>query len=125
MNSFNIEQTIDPLEAFVGVKHSRLIAATGLIPYFVQDVAMSVPTEAQEAYDMLGECYGFPMNNMLASGEGEVSDEGVYSFPGDKNMSPMVKWTINGEKDTIEILMYQYAFVVVRDKATTLMTRMD
>ena len=126
MNTYSIETTTDPLGDFKGIPAGRLMAATGLIPHFVNDVAMSVPVDAQEAYDMMGECYGFPMSNMLGEGHsGSLSEEGVYSYPGDPDMSPMVKWVINGEKDTIEILMYQYAFVVVRDKATTLMTRMD
>ena len=117
--------TTDPLQQFKGVPQGRLIAATGLIPFFVQDVAMSVPVDATEAFDMMVECYGFPAEDMLPKGKGEVSDRGVYSYPEDPDLHPMVSWKFEGEKDTIEVLMFQHAFVVVRDKARTHMTRMD
>jgi hypothetical protein len=117
--------TTDPLKSFKGVPRGRLLAATGLIPHFVQDVAMSVPLDATEAFDMMLECYGFGGKDTLPTSAGEVTKEGVYKHPEDTDLYPMVSWVFAGEKDTIEVLMYQHELVVVRDKARTHMTRMD
>jgi hypothetical protein len=117
--------TTDPLQQFKGVPQGRLIAATGLIPFFVQDVAMSVPLDATEAFDMMLECYGYGGKDTLPTSAGEVQKDGTYTHPEDTDLAPMVSWKFEGEKDTIEVLMYQHELVVVRDKARTHMTRMD
>ncbi len=121
----SLEVTVDPNGAFKGIRPSKLLESIGLIPYFVQDTAMCTPESAEEAYKIMGECYGFPMSPL----EGTLSDKGTYSYPGDPDLEPLVKFTMldtKGNKGgTIEILVFQYAFVAVRDTESTLMTRMD
>ncbi len=119
----NVTANTDPLGQFKGIKPNKLIEATGLIPHFIQDVALSDPMDAQEAFELMIECYGFGGEDTLAGGKGEVTEEGVYRYPEDPDLYPLVSFTIT-EQD-IEILVYQYGFVVVRDEDNTLMVRMD
>ncbi len=115
----------DPLGAFSGIKGTKLQEACGLIPYFIQEAALSDPLDATEAFDMLLESYGYGGSDMLPEGAGEVLEDGTFVYPEDPDLAPMVSFVIQGEKDTIEILVFQYGYVVVRDKANTHMTRMD
>jgi hypothetical protein len=120
MNKVKVE--IDPTGDFKGIKPSRLLEATGLLPMFAADVAMSTPESVQEAFDMLMECYGFGMGQD-GSGWGTVDDKGMYvSEHDDPDMAPMVKF---GLTDEIDFLVYQYAICAVTDGTTTLMMRMD
>jgi len=114
---------VDPSGTFEGIKKEKLLAACGLIPYFVQEAALSGPLTATEVMDVMQECYGFPSLDMLEGGKGEVSEDGQYRYPEDPPMDPMVKWTMDGTG--VEVLMYQYAFVCVRDDETTQLVRMD
>ena len=119
-----LDVTIDPLNGFEGIKHSKLFEATGLIPYFVAEAALTEGTDtAQEAFNVMNEAYGFGLGdyNML-SDKGEVDSEGLYSYPEDPDLAPMVqfKW------DDMTVWVYQYGLVAVRDgEGNTIMQRMD
>ena len=113
----------DPCGTFAGIKKGKLLAACGLIPYFVQEAALSGPLTATEVMDVMRECYGFPTSDLLERGTGEVSEGGQYSHPEDPPLDPMVKWTMDGTG--VEVFMYQYALVCVRDDETTQLVRMD
>ena len=124
VNTDVMDATIDPLNGFEGIKDSKLWEATGLIPYFVAEAAATAHLEtAQDVMDVMNECYGFGLGdyNMLSE-KGEVSPEGLYTYPEDPDMSPMVEFKF-GE---FTVWVYQYALVAVRDgEGNTIMQRMD
>lgn len=125
MQMINTEITVDPLGTYKGIKHGKLLAATGMIPYFIQEAALSDPLDATEAFHMLVESYGFGGTDMLPEGKGKVLKDGTFTYPEDPDLAPMVSFIIQGQKDEIEILVFQYGYVVVRDLANTHMVRMD
>ena len=116
--------TIDPLNAYEGIKHTKLWEATGIIPYFVAEAALAetADTKAQDVMDLMNECYGFGLGdyNMLDGG-GAIDKDGVYTYPDDEPLSPLVKFDM--EYSTVYI--YQYALVAVDDGNTQVMQRMD
>jgi len=115
---------IDPNDAFVGIKQQKLLEATGILPYFAEDVSMSQPESTQEAFDMLMECYGMGMGQD-GSGWGTVSPEGTYKseHKEDPDMDPLVVFHLT---EDIEFLVFQYAICAVRGTdGDTLMMRMD
>ncbi len=113
---------IDPNEAFAGIKPKKLVDVMGIIPFFVQDVALSQPESASEAFELLQECYGYPVGDLLENGVGKVEQDGTYIYPDDPDLSPIALFEL---PDDIQVFVYQYAFVAVRDAKTTLMARME
>ena len=121
-SSTGMDLTIDPLDAHVGVKNSKLLDATGLLSFFAADAALSEPEDVKEAFDMLMEAYGMGYGQD-GSGWGTV-DELVYKseHEGDPDMSPLVVFHLTPE---IDFIVYQYAICAVTDGKDTLMMRMD
>ena len=117
-----LKATNDPLNAYVGIKPSKLMDATGLLPYFAADVALMEPEDAQGAFDDLMECYGMGYGQD-GSGWGTVVDM-VYKseYEEDSDMCPLVVFHLT---DEINFLVYQHAICAVTDSNTTLMMRMD
>ncbi len=114
--------TIDPTESFKGIKHEKLLEATGLLPYFAADVALSEPESVQEAFDMLMECYGMGYGQD-GSGWGSVDGTTYKSeHEGDPDMEPMVTFELT---DDISWHVYQYSITAVTDGEQTLMARFD
>jgi hypothetical protein len=117
-----VQTHIDPTSNFEGIADKALLAATGLLPHFAADVAMSTPVDVQEAFDMLMECYQYGMGQD-GSGWGTVDEDGMYiSEHDDPDMAPMVRFCLT---DEIDFLVYQYAICAVTDGTDTLMMRMD
>ena len=122
----NVRIKTDPQDHYKGIKPAKLIEAAGLIPFFIQDVALSDPRDAQEAFELMIECYGFGGYDVLEGGKGSIGKDGVFVYPEDPDLYPTLSYTMKSETDKdIEILVYQYGYVVVRDETTTLMVRMD
>ena len=120
-----VKVVYDPIQAHTGVPHKGLEAACGLIPFFVQDVAYAGPEDAAEAFKLMVENYGFPVSDMLVEGEGTIESDGTHKFPGDPDQAPYVSYELEDTPTQIQIMVYQYGFVVVRDNDSTYMTRMD
>jgi hypothetical protein len=118
-----VKFTIDPNEGYKGIKDSKLMEATGMLPYFAAEAALCTPTSVKEAFDILMECYGYGMGQD-GSGWGTVSDKGTYQseYDEDPDIEPMVKFELT---EDIDFLVYQYAICAVTDGETTLMMRMD
>ena len=112
--------TIDPKDAYKGIKPAKLVEACGLLPYFAADVALQAPESVQEAWDGLMECYGF--GDVSSDHWGTVEDMTYKSSEDDPDMEPLVRF---GLSDEIDFLVYQYAIVAVTDGETTMMGRMD
>jgi hypothetical protein len=121
MNTVKVH--IDPTSGFEGIKPSKLLEATGLLPHFAADVAMSEPESVQEAFDMLMECYQYGMGQD-GTGWGTVDEDGMYisEHKEDPDMAPLVTF---GLTDEINFNVYQYAICAVTDGTETLMMRMD
>ncbi len=114
--------TIDPTESFKGIKHEKLLEATGLLPYFAADVALSEPESVQEAFDMLLEAYGMGYGQD-GSGWGTIDGTTYKSeHEGDPDMEPLVAFELT---DDITFYVYQYAICGVTDGEEVLMCRMD
>ena len=115
-------QKLDPTGHFSGrnVPPKKLVEALGIVPYFVLSAAEDAqePT-ARAVLDIMAEAYGFYLGDMEG---GTVDAEGVYSYPEDPDLYPLIKWTV-GEK--VDVFMYPYAIVAVRDGTNTIITRMD
>ena len=71
-----MKATIDPLKAYEGIKDDKLLAATGLLPYFAAEVYLTQPESVSEAFSLLMECYGMGYGQD-GSGWGTVVDR-VY-----------------------------------------------
>jgi len=123
MNYTTLTTTIDPTGWFreKKVPSNKLLDVMGLIPEFVFQTAREAPEDASEAMDLMVRIYGF--GDYRFTGGFTVSPEGVYSYPEDPDLYPACSFKL-GDSD-IEILVYQYAMVCIRDKDTTIMTRMD
>lgn len=114
---------VDPTGSFEGIKKDKLLASTGLLPYFAREVTLSAPESVQEAFDLLMECYGMGYGQD-GSGWGTVDSEGMYISESeeDEPLAPLVEFKLT---DDISWYVYQYAITGVTDGETTLMARMD
>lgn len=115
-----MEVTIDPLNAFEGIKDSKLLEACGLLAYFAADVHMMEPESVQEAWDGLMDNYGF--GDVSSDHWGTVEDMVYKSSEDDPDMKPLARF---GLTEDIDFLVYQYAICAVTDGETTIMGRMD
>jgi hypothetical protein len=119
--------TVDPLDAYEGIKPAKLLEATGLLRYFAAEVALTEPESVKGAFDDLMECYGMGLGQD-GSGWGTVEDMVYKSTPDangdplDPDMSPLVAFHLTGE---IDFLVYQYSICAVTDGKETLMMRID
>lgn len=119
-----MRHTTDPLDSYNGIPKERISNWLGLLPYFIAETDLSSPENASEAFQTMEECYGLSRDNMLENGKGKVHEDGTYSHPGDADLQPYVKFELDGEAG-IEILVYPFAFVVVRDADSAFMARFD
>ena len=110
---------VDPTGQYKKVPKQRLVDALGIVPSFVSYAAVEAPeATARAVLDAMAEAYGFYMGDMEG---GTVDAEGVYQYPDDPPLYPLVRWTL----DNVTVYMYQFAIVAVQDEDTTIVTRMD
>lgn len=112
--------TIDPLAAFEKVQPGRLFAATGLIPQFAMEAFAGPSETVREFYDHMVKIYGFGGWELKG---GEVDKAGVYLYPEDEPLSPLV--LLQYPESSIEVLIYQHAILAIRDEDETIVCRMD
>lgn len=106
----------DPTDNFSDVEEGTLMEHMGLIPNFIVQ-ALDRP-DTSLAQGML-DAYGFGSVPMLG---GIVKEDGVYSYPEDPDLYPMVKLVT--ERGTIYV--YQYGIVsILETSKTTVVYRMD
>ena len=111
---------VDPTSHFKGVPQSRLVEALGIVPSFVAYAAVEAPeATARAVLDAMAEVYGFYMGDMEG---GSVDAEGVYSYPDDPPLYPLVRWKLD---DDVTVYMYQFAIVAVKDGNETIIARLD
>jgi hypothetical protein len=113
---------VDPLRAFEKAPEDHLVSAAGLIPYFAVEALQEHPEgPARDVYDKMVSIYGF--GDFSGAFTGTVSEEGVYSYPEDPDLSPIMKLYFPGSP--VEVFVYQYAIIAVRDDQETITSRMD
>lgn len=98
----NIELIIDPNNQLSN--NTGVMEACGLIPFWLLH-PLTLDLSAQEC---LEKHYMFGCNwTMLGEREGEITQEGVFCYPGDEDLHPILK-VIRGED-----IIYQYSFGIV------------
>lgn len=116
-----MEVCLDPNGFFKDkeVPTENLIEAAGIIPEWIFQGYLLGETDM---YESINTRYGFPMCDM-SGGTVNNSDEGIYKYPGDPELHPIVRW----ENDKQVVFMYQYAIMSFIDKATqeVRVTRVD
>lgn len=116
----------DPNGAFPNAEPEALLDAAGIIPMFVIDAMREgEATSAKGFMSSMEESYGFDLGDydMLADGKGAVDSDGVYTYPEDPTLNPIL--SMETEKG-MRVYVYQYGLVAVRDlEGNTVMKRMD
>jgi hypothetical protein len=103
---------VDPTDHFSDVEPEYLVDACGLIPYWI-DVTTEDSFQKQ-----VDDNYGFGLFEMKG---GEVDANGVYRYPEDPDLFPLVKWERDGEV----AYMYQYAIMSFIKDGEVFVTRVD
>lgn len=116
-----MKATLDPTSAFKGVSRDKLIGALGLIPQFGAMAFLEHPEgSSEDIYGSMVSAYGF--GDMRHTG-GSVSPEGVYSYPEDPELPPLV--VLQQEGSPTKVYVYQHAIIAVVDSDNTIFSRMD
>lgn len=88
----------------------------GILPYWVIQYENSKLTTGLLSY--MQQCYGYPAQELTG---GSVSSEGVFSFPGDPELYPLLKMQTGDET----YYQYPYALLAIVNPKGTFVTRMD
>lgn len=104
-NYKSVVKTIDPMGKFSGVNvpNPRIREACGVLPIW----AMRGPGTLAENLQ-----FNYPFFDQWRESEATVSEDGVYRYPGDPDMYPLMQiegTTHDGDKHTI--FLYDYAMV--------------
>lgn len=108
----------DPLSKFPGVSPEDLIEACGFLPQWA-DVAFQHDNSFKEALLANYAYYGGPMEG------GTVTEEGVYQYPGDPDLYPLVAILNQGVPEVLYIYQYGIVATVSDIDGVTWVTRMD
>jgi hypothetical protein len=114
--------TIDPTKSFKKAKQGALLDACGLIPLFAVEAFMQGHETTEAMFKAMTKTYGFgsyPMDG------GTVDPEtGVYSYPEDPDLAPLVKLEL--PENPVTVYVYQHAILsLVADGQETIVCRMD
>ena len=104
----------DPHNKFLSATPDELLEACGLLPIWLAN------GEQPSLKDRLIENYSFYMGEMKG---GNLSPEGLYTYPGDEDLYPLVSF----ESDTEICYIFKHAIVGVFEKenGSIWVTRMD
>ena len=108
----------DPLGAYPSTEPSALVEATGfLAPWALEWAANPAPTEDLPSH--MEACYGFGELHRLEGGT--INPDGTFSYPGDPDLSPIMKLSAHGET----FYVYPHAIVAFLSEYSTFVSRMD
>jgi len=115
--------TLDPTKEFTSVPQERLVDALGFIPEFVVAAFELFPEgdSAEDVYNAMVKVYRYGDYRFLSTNGGEVDSEGVYRYPEDPDLHPLVCF----EQGDVKVFVYQHAIISVRDSRDTIVSRMD
>ena len=114
----NFQITIDPLKAFDG-DAKYITTVCGILPLWATNGG------GETMKDSLKNQYAFYTGEMTG---GSVDDDGVYSYPEDSDLYPMLKIErLDGDELKEVCTIYEYAIVACRNVETgdLWVTRMD
>lgn len=92
---------VDPLKKFEHVSPMRIVDALGILPTWL------TLGDERPVLEQFNSNYQFGLHPIS---EGELSDDGIFSYPGDPPLYPLGKQILNGEK----IYYYQHALVAIQ-----------
>ena len=107
--------TIDPLNHYPDMTHADIIESLGLIPPWVAEAEATGQTIKASLIENYGPFY---MGDMTG---GTIDGDGVYTYPDDPPLYPLVKAEHNGET----FYQYHYGIVAVTTDGGQWVTRMD
>lgn len=110
MSSLIIE--VDPLNHYTSVPDRALLEACGMILYWI------VEDDSDTLQEQVNKNYQFGMYEMKG---GTVTPEGIYEYPEDPPLYPLVKW----ERGDEVAYMYPHAIMSFIHKGVTFVTRVD
>jgi hypothetical protein len=112
--------TIDPLNKFPNVDPMQISAMCGFLPSWIYETELMHDTNNDVTMkDRLIANYPFYMGEMNG---GELTNDGVYKYPGDEDLFPLVRFSFNGEL----CFIFQYSMVgTISKDGSTWVTRMD
>lgn len=119
------QQMTDPLDKFPTATDASLIAACGLILGWAREAIAEayldeVPPSSVAA--LLTSRYAYPTHDYYNE-KCSINADGVYSYPDDPDMYPMVK--IHSPEVGVTIFIYQHSLVAVRTDTEVRLYRMD
>ena len=106
---------LDPLKKYNPVLDSQLIEGLGILPLWLAQGKQL----GEDAKTALTRRYQFYTGCDIEGGR--IDAEGVYRYPGDPPLYPVMK--VSDEKETV--YFYPYAIVAVVNEEGTWITRMD
>ena len=115
-----IEMSIDPMEKFPGIGPNDLYEMGGYLNSWIRETEF-LHTEDRPVTmkDSLLAHYPYFMGEMTG---GTLSEKGVFSFPGDPDLYPVIKYYFGEEK----CFIFRHAIVgIINEDGSTWVTRMD
>jgi len=109
--------TVDPHRKFSTATPEQILNACGVVSQW----AMNPRYEEASMYEALAEQYQRRPEPMSAEWGGIISEDGVFSFPGDPDQFPLLTIQHGDEM----LYQYQYSMVAVVNDGGTKIFRMD
>ena len=114
---FRVELVIDPHNYWPDTYPDDLVEGLGILPYW------AISVEGEETFaERFKRQYGFWVGR-VDKGKTHVTDEGIYQYPEDPDLYPIMKM----EEEREVCYFYQYALVAIVNKEDdgVFVTRMD
>jgi hypothetical protein len=108
---------VDPTGHFEGVAEGRLIEAVGILPHWAAQ-ALRASESARVVFLAMVDLYRFGKYEFSG---GEVDAQGVYRYPEDPPLYPILTLEHKG----IKVHFYQHAMLAIVGEDETIVTRMD
>lgn len=107
--------TIDPLKKYTTAGYDVMANMIGPIPTWVNfDDKRPFSEQVQEKYPF-GDVTSWDVSSST------VSDEGVYSYPGDPDLSPLMSWGRGDDR----MYLYEYGIIAFVEDGVLKMGRVD
>lgn len=111
----NIQLIIDPTKHWSDLTKNEIVKACGILPLWAANPFL-LATPLQQAFEAQ---YPFPMPPIE---NGTIAPSGVFQYPGDPDLSPLIEL----ERGPETLFIYQYALIgIIRADGSTFISRMD
>lgn len=109
--------TSDPTNKYPEAPENAFIEACGLLtPWIIE----GIENKEHDMWKHLEDSYGF---GMFEIEQVKISDEGIWSYPGDEDLHPLMTF----EGNNINVHIYEYGMVAIKESNSNdfKCTRMD